>query len=146
MISFGNPNLADVVEQGRELCVAPLAGGKSELVDDRKCQLDDVLAVLSRVRVVGLDDVAEQERCPAVGVAQLELVIDAHTPLAREDGEESDERQGEQHSCGGASARKGDGEPDRGEPGIDHVDRAHRAQVEPGRHSERGPLANRVLP
>jgi hypothetical protein len=69
-------------------------------------------------------------------------VIDPHPPFARENGEESDQRQGEQHPCRGASARKGDGEPDRSEPGVDHVDGAHRAQMEPRRHAERRPLTN----
>ena len=88
MISFGTPNLADVMEQRRELCVAPLSSRKPQLVDDREREVDDVLAVRARVRVVGLDDVAEEERGAAIRVAKLELVVDAHPPLAREDAEQ----------------------------------------------------------
>ena len=93
-----DPNLPDVMEQRGELCIAPLSGRQPELVDDCERQVDDVLAVFPRVRVVGLDDVPEEERGPTVGIAQLELVVDAHPPLAREDRKQSDERQGEQHA------------------------------------------------
>ena len=70
-------------------------------------------------------------------------MIDAHTPLARKDSEQPDQRQREQHACRGARAREGDGEPDRSQAGVDHVDRAHRPELEPRRHAERGPLADR---
>ena len=86
------------MEQSRELCVAPLRGGKLELVDDGERQLDDVLAVFPRVGIVGLNDIPEKERCPSVSVAQLELVVDADTTLLREDRKQSDERQGEQNA------------------------------------------------
>ena len=87
------------MEQRRELCVAPFTGGKPELVGDGERQVDDVPAVMPGIRIVGLDDVPEEERGPTLGVAELELVIDAHSALAREDGEQGDQRQGEHHAC-----------------------------------------------
>ena len=48
------------------------------------------------VGVVGLDDVSEQKRRAAVGVTELERVVDPGAPLARERAQESGERQHEQ--------------------------------------------------
>ena len=59
-------------------------------------ELDHVAAVAARVGVVRLDDVAEEEGGAAVGVAELERVVDAAVPLAREEGEEAEEREYEQ--------------------------------------------------
>ena len=91
-----NPDLADVVEQRRELCVAALGVRQPELVVDLEHEVDDVPAVAARVRVVGLDDVAEQERRSAVRVAELERVVDAALALAAEIAEQADERHHEQ--------------------------------------------------
>ena len=63
---------------------------------DAEHEVDDVAAVAAGVGVVGLDDVAEQERGAAVRVAELERVVDALLPLAREVAEQRHERQDEQ--------------------------------------------------
>ena len=84
------------MQQRHELGVAPAAGVEPELVGDGDGERDDVAAVRAGVGVVGLDDVAEQERRAAVGVAELERVIDTGPPLARERAEERDEREHEQ--------------------------------------------------
>ena len=136
-----NADLPDVVKQGRELSVAPLAGRQPQLVGDRERQIDDVAAVMARVRIVGLDDLAEQERGSAIGVPHLELVVDPHTPLAREDRQERDQRQCEQNAAGGGRSGERDREPDRREPGVDHAHGRHRPQVEPRPHAERSPFA-----
>ena len=60
-------DLADVVQQRGELGRAAGLVVDAEVVGDRDGQLDDVLGVLAGVLVVGLDDVAEQQRGAAVG-------------------------------------------------------------------------------
>ena len=88
MISFGTRTLPTSCSSAANSSVAPLAGAELELVRDAHRELDDVAAVHAGVGVVGLDHVAEQERRAAVGVAQLELVVDPHPALAREDREQ----------------------------------------------------------
>jgi len=48
---------------------------------------DDVSAVASRVGVVCLDDIPEQERCSPVCLTELKGMIDSRAPLAGEKGE-----------------------------------------------------------
>jgi hypothetical protein len=104
------------VQQRRELGVAPLARRETELVDDLQRQLDHVAAVSTRVLVVGLDDVSEQERGPAVGVAQLELVVDPHPPLTREHREQRHQRERKHDAVRRGLGREGNGEPDGARP------------------------------
>ena len=76
-------DLADVVQQRRRTRRRgdrPTRAPSSS--QTREHEIDDVAAVDARVRVVGLDDVAEQERRAAVRVAQLERVVDPALPLA----------------------------------------------------------------
>jgi hypothetical protein len=120
-------HLADVVEQSRELGVPPLTCAEPQLVRNAKRQLDDVPAVDAGVGVVGLDHVTEEEGRAAVGVAQLELVIDPHAPLSREYGQQRDEWQREHDAVRGRVRRERDGEPDRSERRVDRVDPDHRA-------------------
>ena len=70
-------------------------------------------AVNARVGIVGLDDVAEQERRAAVCVAQLERVVDATLALARERAEQRDEWQHEDDERRMRVAREGDRQPER---------------------------------
>ena len=67
-----------------------------ELVGDADDEVDDVAAVAAGVLVVGLDDVAEQHRRAAVRGRELERVVDAVLPLAREGREEQEHGQHEQ--------------------------------------------------
>ena len=85
-----NPDLPDVVQQRDELAVATSFGVEAEPIAHAEHEVDDVAAVAAGVGVVGLDHVAEQKRGAAVRVAQLERVIDAPAPLAREVQQQSD--------------------------------------------------------
>ena len=92
----GHADLADVVQQRGELEVAPVARVEAEGVADRERERDDAVAVLAAgVGVVGLEQVAHQQRGAAVGVRERERVVDARAPLAREEGEQAHERQHE---------------------------------------------------
>jgi hypothetical protein len=53
-----------------------------------------------RVGIVGLDDVAEQQRGAAIRVRELERVVDPNLPLAREHEQQRDQRQYEAHGDG----------------------------------------------
>ena len=119
MISFGIRILPDVVQQRHELGVAPGARVEPEFVRDRYRQRDDVAAVRAGVAVVRLDHVAEQERGAAVGVAELERVVDACFSLARERAEEGDERQHEQDGRGVIGGSESGQVPDRRQRRID---------------------------
>ena len=140
MIELGIADLAHVVQQRRELEVAPLARAAARARRRHAAQLDHVTAVHAGVGVVGLDHVAEQEGGAAVGVAELELVVDPNPALAREDREQADQRQREHHAVRRGLGRKGHGEPDRSKACVDHVDGRHRTQVVLRRHAERDPL------
>ena len=72
-----DPDLADVVQQRDELGVAAAAASRPSTSATAIDERDDVAAVRARVGVVGLDDVAEQQRRAAVGVAELERLVDA---------------------------------------------------------------------
>src|SRR5207249_6689098 len=128
-------------QERRELSVASLARGKLELVDNRERQLDDVAAVNAGVSVVSLDDVAEQESGPSVRVSELELVVDANAALAREHGEERDQRERQENAPRRRLRREGDGEADRSQARVDRVDGRHRAQLHGRPDAERNPLA-----
>ncbi len=69
--------------------VATQFGIEPEPVGDGERQLDDVAAVAPGVGVVRLDHVTEQERRPAVGVRELERVVDPALTLPRKDREEA---------------------------------------------------------
>ena len=121
MISGGDPDLADVVQQRDELGVAALARGR-RAVARRQHEVDDMAAVASRVLVVGLDDVAEEQRRPAIRLRELERVVDPHAALAREEREQPDQRHGERESIV-ADCREG--EADRRERRVDEEDPEH---------------------
>ena len=65
------------MEECRELGLSPCLRVEAELVGDVEDERDDILAVQARVLVVGLDHISEQERGTAIGVRQLERVVDA---------------------------------------------------------------------
>jgi hypothetical protein len=88
-------HLAHVVQERRKLRVTPLARAEPELVRDAQRHVDHVATVHAGVGVVRLDDVAEQEGGAAVGVTQLQLVVDPYAALAGEDRQQRDERQRE---------------------------------------------------
>ena len=115
MIEFGTRTLPTSCSSAANSASRRSRADEPEPVDDAQGQLDHVAAVHARVLVVGLDHVAEQEGGAAVGVAQLELVVDPHAALAREDREQADQRQREQHAVRRRLGRERDGEPDRRE-------------------------------
>ena len=135
-----DPDLADVVEERRELRVAPFARREAEVVADVEHELDDVARVHPGVLVVGLDHVAEQERRPAIGLRELEEVLLARLALAREEREERDERQHEDDRRGLLRRRDRDGEPDRREREVDEP-RPPDEVEEPRRARSRAPAA-----
>jgi hypothetical protein len=65
------------------------------------------------VLVVGLDDLAEQERGAPVGASELELVVDQRGPLAPEQRDEPEQRSTRSHaqgwSCAASAARRPSG-------------------------------------
>ena len=140
---LGDADLADVVEQRDELRVPTAPGVDPELLRHGEHEIDDVAAVRPRVGVVGLDDVAQQERGPAICMAQLEGPVDAHLPLAREDPEQADQGKDEQHRRGRAHRHQRNREADRGERRIERPDPDHEAQMRSRPQAERNPLACR---
>ena len=73
-VDFDAPESA-VVQQRREFDVATAGRAETERIDDRHGKVDDLAAVRSRVVVIGLDNVPEEERGASVGGAQRELVV-----------------------------------------------------------------------
>ena len=141
MIEFGTRTLPTSCSRAANSASRRSRADSPSRSTTRERQLHDVPAVHARVLVVGLDHVAEQEGGAAVGVAELELVVDPHAALAREDREQADQRQREQHAVRRRLGGEGHGEPDRSQARVDHVDRGHRPQVVLRRHAERRPLA-----
>ena len=86
MISLGTRDLADVVQQRAELEVAPRRARRGRARRRRRAtSATTPLAVLAAgVGVVGLEHVAHQQRGAAVGVAELDRVLDALLALAGE--------------------------------------------------------------
>ena len=88
-----DPHLADVVQKRRELGVEAIAVSQVERVGDRHHELTTSLAVEAGVGVVGLDHVAEQKGRAAVGVGELERVVDPHPRSRAKYASRPDERQ-----------------------------------------------------
>ena len=124
---FRHLHLADVVEECGELRLSPRTRVEAELVGDVQDERDDVLTVEARVRVVGLDHVAEQERGTAIGMRQLERVIDARPALPREVREEAHERDAEQERVRLRQRRIGESEADWGQSDVHEPGRAEGA-------------------
>ena len=123
-------DLADVVEEGGELDVAPLAQVEAELVGDAEREFDDAAAVAAGVGVVGLDHVAEQQRRALVRLAQLERLADARLPLVREHREHPGERDHQHgHDRPDRDRRHGREQADRGEGAVEPVDGRHQSQA-----------------
>ena len=97
----------------------------------------------ARVGVVGLDDVPEQERGAAVRMAELERVIDAAAPLAREGAQEPDEREHEQERGRLVDSRQRGEQPDRRERRVHAPRHGQVADEEPRRDPERDPGVHR---
>src|SRR5919108_4230478 len=136
-----DPDLADVVQQRGELDAATRRLRQGEVFRHRDDERDDVAAVTAGVRVVGLDDVSEQERRAAVGMAELERLVDPHLTLAGEDGEQADERDAEQRCPDAMDGRERGA--NRRERGVDRVDHRHEPELRPGSDAERQPLPDR---
>ena len=59
----------------------------------RERERDDLPRVVARVLVIRLDDVAEKEGGAAVGVPELESVVDPPPPLLRQESEQGEQRE-----------------------------------------------------
>ena len=90
-------DLADVVQQRAELDVRAAVVVQAQGGGDVEREADDALAVFAGVGVVGLDDVAEEERRALVGVVQLGQLLEALVALAREDAHQQEQRR-DQHT------------------------------------------------
>ena len=97
-------------------------------------------AVASRVRIVCLDHIAEQQSGPAIRVAQLECVVDPPMALAAEVAQEADEREDEHDELGPGVRCEREDEPDRRERSVDDEDEAD----EPEQRSQRDPVGDHV--
>jgi hypothetical protein len=131
------------MEKRRELRVAPGARAEAELARDREREIDDVAAVGARVGVVRLDDVAEQERRPAVGGAELEDMVDPHLALPCEDRQQEDEREGQEQAVRIPHRGERHGETDRSQSGVDEPHEAHGPELDARRHPEREAFVRR---
>ena len=82
------------------------------------------------VRVVRLDDVAEEERGAAVGVAELERVVDPYLTLASEDDQQCDEREDEHDRDRMVDRGDRDEQADRRERCVDEKGGIHEPRCE----------------
>ena len=106
-----------------------LSSSRSQTVEH---EIDDVAAVAPGVRVVGLDDVAEQQRGPAVGVAELDGVVDPTPSLSREEPDQPEQRQGQQEGVGAiGEGRVGDEQPEGSEREVDEVRKPDGREMRP---------------
>ena len=137
----GDADLPDVVEERGELCIAPDRGAQPEPVADREHEIDDVTAVAPGVRVVGFDDVAEQKRGAAIGVTELDDMIDPRASLPREEPDQAEQWQGEQEGEWPVGERRvGDQEAEWSEREVDEVGEPDCGEVRPDVDAEgRGP-------
>jgi len=105
-------------------------------------ELQDVAAVGAGVRVLGFDDVAQQERGSPVGARELERLVESTLPLSRREADHEEERERKQESplvmeCG--QCRK---QPERRQRQVDRKDERELRQHVPRRDAERRPLAH----
>ena len=127
------------MEQRRELGPRPVARLEAELVGDRDDEVDDVPAVTARVLVVGLDHVAQQHRCTAVGGRELERIVEPVLALARERREEQQDGQQQQQGPRMAGSGEGDQQPEWSEQRVDCIGGSDRLQLLDGREPENRP-------
>ena len=96
-------------------------------------------AVAPRVRVVGLDHVAEQQRRTAIRMTELDRMIDPPPSLSREEPDQAEQRQGEQDGVRPIGERGvGDDEPERGESKVDQVREPDGREMRPDVDAEGG--------
>ena len=90
-----------------------------------------IAAVTPGVGIVRLDDVSQQHGGPPVRVSELQGMVDANLPLAREVGQQPDqrERDDDQRRVCATSERRQD--RDRGQGKVDGPDPHHEAQEAP---------------
>ena len=110
----------------------------------RQRQLDHVLGVIARVLVVGLDHVAQQQRGAAIGLRELQRVVDPRLALAREEREQRDEREHEHAPRrAAAAAPNAASSPTGREQRVDAVDERQLVADRGGPDAEREPRAQR---
>src|SRR5438093_11659486 len=86
-------------------------------------------AVALRIGVIRFDHVAEEERSPAVRVAELERSVDSPATVLCEDAEQDDEWHAQQSSVRLVRGGDRDREPDRREQGVHEIDGAHEPKL-----------------
>jgi hypothetical protein len=140
----GDADLADVVQQRAELEVALVAGVEADACADVECEGDDAARVLAAgVRVVGHEQLAHEQRGAAVGVAELDRVLDALLALPAEDGQQPDERHEHEQRQHAARGRDRGQEADRREGDVDEDAEAEDAHLQVRRDAGAEPLAQR---
>ena len=107
MISLRDRDLADVVQQGAELEVAHAVVVEPHRRAHLERERDDAAGVLARVRVVGLDDVAQHDRRAAIRAVELLELLEPLAPLM---GEEAEDRERAEHE-GEPQRLRGGGQP-----------------------------------
>jgi hypothetical protein len=128
------------VQEGGELEVAPVARAEAEGIAHGQGERHDPVAVLAAgVGIVGLEQVAHQQRGAAVGVRQRERLVDVCAPLAREEGEQphdgKHEGDGERLALAGHAGE----DADRGEGCVDGEDPREETQLHLRRGAESEP-------
>ena len=141
----GDHDLADVVQQRRQLDVVALALVEPQLVGDLQRQRDDAARVVAAGVLVGLlQQVAEQHRDAAVGAAQLERLVEPLVALAREQRQQRGERQHEQERVRVAVGGERREQAERREQRVDDPHPRERSQLLAAGDVEREPRAHRV--
>src|SRR5439155_7138848 len=111
-----------------------------KVVANAEHEVDDVAGVQARVGVIGLDHVAQQERGAAIGVRELERVVQSALAFTGKEGQESDERRREQDGGPFVEGSDRDREADGSEREIDEPGPAEEAQDLARLHTERQTL------
>ncbi|CAA9529010.1 MAG: hypothetical protein AVDCRST_MAG13-3998 [uncultured Solirubrobacteraceae bacterium] len=125
------------MEHRAELRLAAHVLPAPQLLGDADGQCDDVLGVAARVLVLLLEQVAEEQGRPAIGLAELERPGDAGLALAREHAEQADEREHQQRRAGTRGGRERREQPDGRQERVHAVHEDELAERLARRHAVR---------
>ena len=122
IISFGTAILPTSCSSAPNSTLRRRCASSASSLRDLERETHDALAVLAGVRVVGLDHVAEHQCRAAVGVVQLDQLLQARAPLLEKS--RSIPNRGAISSTAQRCllGRKGNGQAQRGERQVDQVD------------------------
>ncbi len=127
-------DLADVVQERAELGLAAYFLADAHPLGDAHGEVDDVLGVVAGVLVVVLEQIAQQHRGAAVGTSEFDRLGDPRLALAREDGQQRDEREHEHRGRRSAGGREGDEQADGREHRVEPEDLDEFGEHDPRRH------------